>query len=148
MPGIVQSIPKESPKIKYLMECLILKKSKFLVKILILNIFGHHPIVWAFFPTITLIFTRNCKRDGECEGLEGQFLCSNGLCHNMTRVVDCQYNITGQFRCFDQSFQIFCRCIFGLQRQTQLHHPGGDAPVYRGHLPHPGVALQLHKVTS
>ena len=38
---------------------------------------------------------RNCKRDGECEALEGQFLCSNGLCHNMTRVVDCQYNITG-----------------------------------------------------
>ena len=112
--------------------------------------------IWAqsdllgIFTTISLIITRNCKRDGECEGLEGQFLCSNGLCHNMTRVVDCQYNITGELRCFgqDRSLQIFCRGVLGLQRQTQLHHPGGDAPVHRGHLSHPRVALQLHKVPS
>ena len=108
-------------------------------------------IFWGLLPHIhPIIITRNCKRDGECEGLEGQFLCSNGLCHNMTRVVDCQYNITGQFQCFgqDPSLQIFCRGVLGLQRQTQLHHPGGDAPVHRGHLSHPRVALQLHKVPS
>ena len=50
----------------------------------------------AFLLTMIVMIARNCKRDGECEELEGQFLCSNGLCHNMTRVVDCQYNITGE----------------------------------------------------
>ena len=47
--------------------------------------------------------TRNCKEDGECEGLEGQFLCRDGLCHNMTRVMDCTYTMTGsQHDCTDK----------------------------------------------
>ena len=36
--------------------------------------------------------TRDCKLEGQCVALSGQFLCSNGLCHNLTRVMDCAFD--------------------------------------------------------
>ena len=39
--------------------------------------------------------TRDCKLEGQCVALSGQFLCSNGLCHNLTRVMDCAFDQVG-----------------------------------------------------
>ena len=39
--------------------------------------------------------TRDCKLEGQCVALTGQFLCSNGLCHNLTRVMDCAFDQVG-----------------------------------------------------
>ena len=36
--------------------------------------------------------TLNCKLEGECVNMEAQFLCDNGLCHNVSRVMSCQYS--------------------------------------------------------
>ena len=36
--------------------------------------------------------TRDRKLEGQCVALTGQFLCSNGLCHNLTRVMDCAFD--------------------------------------------------------
>ena len=35
--------------------------------------------------------TLNCKVEGECVNMEQQFLCDNGLCHNVSRVMSCHY---------------------------------------------------------
>ena len=40
--------------------------------------------------------TRDCKLEGQCVALSGQFLCSNGLCHNLTRVMDCTVTQVGR----------------------------------------------------
>ena len=56
--------------------------------------------------------TRNCKRDGQCVELEHQYLCSNGLCQNMSRVMECEYTETGDsFDCTDKRN---CITITGL----------------------------------
>ena len=36
--------------------------------------------------------TLNCKLEGECVNMEQQFLCDNGLCHNVSRVMSCHYS--------------------------------------------------------
>ena len=55
---------------------------------------------------------RNCKRDGQCVDLEDQYLCDNGLCQNLSRVMECHYAQTGDtFDCTDKRN---CITITGL----------------------------------
>ena len=55
---------------------------------------------------------RNCKRDGQCVDLEHQYLCHNGLCQNLSRVMECHYTQTGdKFDCTDKRN---CITITGL----------------------------------
>ena len=35
--------------------------------------------------------SRNCKVEGECVALEEQFLCKDGLCQNISRIMTCDY---------------------------------------------------------
>ena len=42
----------------------------------------------------------NCKLEGECVDMEDQFLCDNGLCQNVSRVMDCQYTqVSNMYTC-------------------------------------------------
>ena len=42
----------------------------------------------------------NCKLEGECVDMEDQFLCDNGLCQNVSRVMDCQYTqVSSMYTC-------------------------------------------------
>ena len=56
--------------------------------------------------------TRNCKLADQCVDLSHQHLCSNGLCHNVSNVMNCSYTITGEtFDCRDKRN---CITITGL----------------------------------
>ena len=55
---------------------------------------------------------RNCKRDGQCVDLNSQYLCTNGLCQNVSRVMECDYQYTADtYDCTDKRN---CITITGL----------------------------------
>ena len=37
----------------------------------------------------------NCKVEGECVALEEQFLCRDGLCQNISRIMSCDHTEVG-----------------------------------------------------
>ena len=57
--------------------------------------------------------TMNCKVEGECIALEDQFLCSNGLCQNVSRIMTCSYNEVGEsYDCTDKRNCIMLTGLF------------------------------------
>lgn len=57
--------------------------------------------------------TFNCKLEKECIALESQFLCNNGLCQNVSRIMSCQYWEVGPtYDCTDKRNCIMLTGLF------------------------------------
>ena len=63
--------------------------------------------------------TLNCKLEKQCTELESQFLCNNGLCQNISRIMECKYYEVGAtYDCTDKRN---CIMLTGLFQCRQGH---------------------------